>query len=41
MTDKKPWPLCDGGLWECPKCGLNWCTWCDRECSECGTKRPA
>ena len=39
-TNNNPQPQCEGGLWECPTEGLNWCTRCNTECEECGTKQP-
>lgn len=34
------WPYCDGGHWECPVDGLNWCTECNPTCERCGTPAP-
>lgn len=43
-TMKDPNGMCEdwpASLWECPKCGLNWCRTCNPACEECGTKQPA
>lgn len=39
-TEERPWSHCEGGLWECPRDGLNWCTDCDPHCQVCKTARP-